>query len=112
MADQRCGPAQERDRRRLAAVALEGGVPDRRAYLHVAVDPRDAVETGDAVEVDEQFRPREPQREQGNQTLAPGEDRGVPAALFEQGDRAVDRVGRCVLERRQLHSGPHGWAIS
>src|SRR5204862_729512 len=77
-----------------------------RALAHERADPERATLAPDrpelrreAVEIDEQARPREPEVEQRHEALAAGERLGVVA---EERERLVDRPRRDVVERRRL----------
>ena len=72
--------------------------------LHVAVDPCDALQLGDTVEVDEVRETGEAERQQRHQALTAGEDLGLVAVVGEQADGLGDGLRRVVLERRWLHA--------
>src|SRR5262249_37155633 len=63
----------------------------------------DALQVGDAVEVDEVVEAGEAQRQHRDQALAAGERLGVAAVLLQQADGIGRRLGRVVFERRRFH---------
>ncbi len=102
VADQGHGPGEQRHRLRL------GGVLDRRLTGHGAdmepsLIPSDALQVGDAVEVDEVGEAGQPQGQQRNEALTPRERLGLVAVLTEDGDRVGNSLGRVVRERRWFH---------
>ena len=68
-----------------------------------AVFVRNAVEPGNAVDVDQQGRRRQPHVERGDQALPTGEQAGV-AMLAQQRNRFVERLRLFVCKRRWLHA--------
>ena len=68
------------------------GLADGRADAERAVLARDAVEPGDAVDVDEQRRAQQPHVERGHEALAAGEHLRLVAVLGERRERLVERL--------------------
>ncbi len=70
----------------------------------LAVGDGEALERGDAVDVDEMRRLGEPKRHGRHQTLPAGQHAAVLAGdLRQNGDRLVDGFRRVVAKRRRLH---------
>ena len=96
---------RERDQRRMfgdLARAFGLGVAHQRADFELAVLAINAVEAGDAVDVDQQARRGQPHVERGEQALAAGEQAGF-AARAEQVDGLVERARSCIGEWRRFH---------
>ncbi len=79
------------------------GLADDGADPQSAAVVRNAVQPGDAVDVDEERRPEQAHVERGNEALAAGEDLRVVAAFGERRERVVERLGADVVERRRFH---------
>ena len=74
--------------------------PDRK---HAALD-REAIETGDRIDIDEMRRPRHAERHHRDEALTAGEDAAVLRTEFsEVRQRVIDRLRRVVDERRRFH---------
>src|SRR5580692_1863391 len=70
---------------------------------HAALD-REAIETGDRIDVDEMRRPRHAERHHRDEALTAGEDAAVLRTEFsEVRQRVIDRLRRVVDERRRFH---------
>src|SRR5690606_7465592 len=82
----------------------ELGVGHHRADPVAAVLALDAVQPGDLAEVHEQCRRGDPELHQRDQRVAARERLRVVAALREQADRLVERVGRGVVELHRDHA--------
>ena len=83
---------------------MERRMPHAGADAKLAVLDRQALERGDAVDVDEMRRPRQAECHDRHQALAAGQDAAVLRRhLGQQRDGFVDRL-RCVIaERGGLH---------
>ena len=85
--------------------ALERRLARQRADLEDAAFLLDVVEPGDAADVDEVPRPRQPELEQRQQALAAGEDLRLVAASFSSSPSASgQRLRGVVVERREESS--------
>src|SRR5712691_9801018 len=105
MADMGHGQGDERHMARDVGRALGLGVAHQRADLDVPVLARDAVESVDAVDIDQQRWMTQPHVEGGDQALSAGEEPGVRFAA-EQLDGVIERPGLGVGEWRWLHATP------
>ena len=97
-------PGEQRPGRTFDHRAVERGMaharPDRK---HAALD-REAIETGDRIDVDEMRRPRHAERHHRDEALTAGEDAAVLRTEFsEVRQRVIDRLRRVVDERRRFH---------
>jgi hypothetical protein len=82
--------------------AFDLRVPRQRADLDELALLGDAVETFDAVDVDQQRRLRQPHIERGDQTLPAGEQPRVVLVLGKQRDRFLERARLLIGKRRRL----------
>ena len=64
----------------------------------------DALKRGDAVDVDDEARPRQPHRHQRHQGLAAGDDLAVARSAVEQPADLFHRAGPRIVEFRRFHS--------
>src|SRR5262249_49189502 len=78
-------------------------VAHERAELEEAVAPRDAVEPGHAIDVDQEPRLAQPHIERRDQALPAGEDTRVGLAADER-ERVIERFRSRIGERRRLHA--------
>ena len=109
VADMRHGA---RDQRRVFGDQLGAfglGMAHQRADLDLAVFVRDAVESADAVDVDQQARGGQPHIERGDQAL-PTRQQARVLMLAEQRNRFLERARFFVGEWRRLHASSRYFA--
>ena len=83
---------------------MKRGMAHARADRKRAALDREAVETGDAIDVDEMRRARHAERHRRDEALTAGEHAPVLRTEFsEVRQRVIDRLRRVVDERRRFH---------
>lgn len=98
------GRRDEEGRSRTRQVrALDRSLAGEGANRDAAVVDPNVVESGQAVEIDQNTGSGEAHIKEGHQTLAPGQHLGLVAALDQNRERLVEASGRHVVKCRWFH---------
>ena len=106
MADMLDRGGEKRQGRGEPRVGFDVAPADPRAEMHMIGLDGDAIETGNAREVDEHARRRQAKSHQRHETLAAGQRPRRTRGGGENLRRLGERCRRLVVERRQLHVHP------
>jgi len=84
--------------------AIERRMPHAGADRELAVRARDPIKLGDAVDVDQMGRARQPKRHGGDQALSARQHPAIGGRdLGQHRDRLGHGLGRMILKWRRLH---------